>query len=250
MKEKLKCLSEKTATELYDNVAKNIGRYKNGNFEDLATEYGWSVELSVNADLESLKDLDGNDGKESEVKNALLVWRALKELTPSLACENRIWARMTHLEGLKYSRQRWFLKAKTPEAQISSVQEHFFADGRTKWRDDNALSRLWWVAFIAAQAFPHDQKTALDLILSKADFRQAFVERPGITSRPRLASGILRAMMNDNWVTKKEINYRLFIKRVNKFGGGLLFETWKDSDIDQFVLQCAVQARSDVKQPA
>lgn len=245
MKQKLKCLSEKTADFLYNNIEANIERYKTGNFEDLASTYGWSVELQIHVDLEPLKDLDGGKGAENEIKNALLVWHALSDLTPSLACENRIWTRLTHIEGLDYSRQRW-LKGKNDDEVVKSVRDHFFADSRTKWRDDNALSRLWWIAYISGQVATIDQKRVLEFILDKADIRSNFIERPFISSRPKLAASIIRGMMNDNWVTDREANYRSYMRQINKYGGGILFESWSDSDLDGFIRDCTALAKTNV----
>jgi len=249
MKQKLKCLSEKTANELYDNILLNTDRYRETGFSDVSTDYGWSVELQVYVDLDPLKDLEGSPGQEFEVKNSLLVWQSLKELTPGLASENRVWARMTHVEGFQYAKERW-LDTNSEASIVKSVQEHFFADTRTKYRDDNALSRLWWVAYIASLAYPLEQKTVLELILSKADIRSNFIERPQISSRPKLAAGILRTMLQDNWVISKEENYRLFMKQVNKLGGGILFEVWNNGEIDEFMRKCASAAKSGTAQLA
>ena len=244
MKQKLKCLSEKTTDTLYNSIQKNIDRYKTTDFEDLASTYGWSVELQIHVDLEPLKDLDADKGSEKEIKNSLLVWHAMSELTPSLACENRIWTRLTHLEGLTFSRQRW-LKVTSDEDIIKSVKDHFFANSRTKWRDDNALSRLWWISYIASQVPNIDQKTVLQFILEKADIRSNFIERPWISSRPKLAASIIRGMMEDKWITEKEANYRNFMKQINKYGGGILFEAWDDSNLNNFIENCTLLAKTD-----
>lgn len=249
MKQKLKCLSEKIAIDLYNNVDQNVERYKSGNFDDLLGEYGWSVELKVHADLSAIMDMDPDSGRDSEVKNSLLVWHALNELTPGLACENRIWTRITHAEGFNYSKNRW-INVASDDTIIKSVRSHFFADTRTKWRDDNAISRLWWSAYIATLVTTIDQKTVLELILNKADIRSNFIERSQISSRPRLSAGIIRKMMNDIWITDKESNYRLFMKQINKYGGGILFEALSDSDIDTFVNKCANLAKSGIEELA
>jgi len=243
-KQKLKCLSEKTADALFSGVEENIDRYKSRNFDDLAITYGWSVELQIHVDLEPLKDLNSAKGAEYEIKNALLVWHAMSDLTPSLACENRIWTRLTHLEGLTFSRERW-LKTTSDDDVVKSVRDHFFANSRTKWRDDNALSRLWWIAYIASQVSTIDHKTVLQFILEKADIRSNFVERPWISSRPKLAAGIIRGMMEDQWITEKEANYRSFMKQINKYGGGILFEVWNDVELNGFITNCSALAKVD-----
>jgi hypothetical protein len=244
MKQKLKCLSEKTAEALYKDVEINIERYKCGNFDDLASTYGWSVELNPLVDLESLKDLSTDGGAENEIKNSLIVWHAMNDLSPNLACENRIWTRLTHLEGFNFSRGRW-LKGDNDQDLAKSVRDHFFANTRTKWRDDNAISRLWWIAYIASLAATIDQKAVLELILQKADIRSNFVERPWISSRPKLAAGIIRAMFKDSWITDKEIHFRTFMRQINKYGGGILFEVWSESDFDGFIATCITFAKKE-----
>ena len=246
MKQKLKCLSEKTAGELFDKVHENIDRYKTGDFEDLASTYGWSVELELHVDLDPLKDLDGSRGAEKEIKNALFVWKALSNLTPSMACENRIWTRLTHIEGLEFSRERWLNADGNDDEVVKSVKDHFFADRRTKWRDDNALSRLWWSAYIAAQVSGIEQKEVLGFILGKADIRLNFVERPWISSRPKLAAGIIRGMMTDKWITEREENFRSLMRQVNKYGGGILYEAWNETDVDGFIASCTTLAKAHV----
>jgi hypothetical protein len=101
------------------------------------------------------------------------------------------------------------------------------------------------IAYIASQVSTIDQKTVLQFILEKADIRSNFVERPWISSRPKLATGIIRAMMKDKWVTEKEVNYRSFMKQINKYGGGILFEAWNDADLDGFIANCMTLARAD-----
>jgi hypothetical protein len=244
MKQKLNCLSEDVAIELYQNVELNKDRYLTSGFEDLAANYGWNVELQVTVDLDPLKELNSDKGADNEVNNAMLVWRGLKELTPSLACENRIWTRLTHVECFSFSRDRW-IKSASGENVAKVIRDHFFANNRTKWRDDNAISRLWWIAYIASTIPSFEQKKVLEFILKKADIRSNFIERPLISSRPKLAASIIRCMMVDEWITEKEGNYRSFMKQVNKYGGGLLFESWLETELDGFVRHCAAIAKSE-----
>lgn len=231
---KLKYLSEKVAADLLACIGMNIDRYRDGDFQDLVEEGGWSIELKFEGDLDSLRNLVGETGSEAEINNSLLVWRALSHMTPSLARENRIWTRLTHVECLKYSRARW-LKDKDIE---SAIQTHFFADTQTKCRDDNAISRLWWNAYIAHQAMPMDHEAALRAMLKSADIRNNIVERTWTTSRPKIASGILRAIINQPNITSTERSFRDFMIALNRRGGGILFELMDDKEVDTFMVSC------------
>lgn len=231
---KLKYLSEKVAADLLNNVGKNLDRYREGDFQDLVEEGGWSIELKLEVDLNPLNDLVGETGSEVEVSNSLLVWSALSHMTPSLARENRIWTRLTHVECLGYARTRW-LKGKEIE---SAVRTHFFADTQTKCRDDNAIGRLWWNAYIAQLAMPADHEAALRAMLKTADIRSNVVERTWSTSRPKIAAGILRAIINQPKVTVTERAFRDFMISLNRRGGGILFEIMDDKEVDAFMESC------------
>lgn len=238
----LKHLSDSVASELYDNVEVNLERYRSGSFTDLTWAPGWSIELTLQVDLEPLVKLDFSAGIETDIANSLLVWDVLGKLPPALACENRIWTRLTHVECLEYSRARW-IEGVSEDKLPESIRKHFFADTQTRYRDDNAISRLWWNAYIANLVYPGDFEKALRQILKTADVRSNFIERPWITSRPKLAKAIITAMLEDSWVTVKEQNYRDFMKNINRYGGGVLFETMNDNEISEFVAACSRRAQ-------
>lgn len=242
-RDRLAYLATKTLDDLYAGILENIGRYRDGDFQDLAESGGWDIRLSVEVDLDPLEDLDPSGTPEAEVENSLLVWRALHELTPALACEDRIWTRLSHAECLEYSRQRW-LSDKPDAALAKDVRAHFFAPGMTACRDDHAVSRLWWNAYIAKDIRPNDQRTALELMLKTADIRSNFVERTWTVGRPQVADAILRIMEREDWVTSKEANYREFMKSVNHRGGGIVFELLPDRELDHFMDECFAQVSS------
>ena len=231
---KLKYLSEKVAADLLANIGKNLDRYREGNFEDLVEEGGWSIGLKLDVNLDPLKNLVGETGVEAEVKNSLLVWSALSHMTPSLARENRIWTRLTHVDCLGYARARWLKGGETEAA----VKTHFFADTQTKCRDDNAIGRLWWNAYIAQLAMPNDHEAALRAMLKRADIRNNVVERTWTTSRPKIAAGILRTIINKPAVTVTERAFRDFMVALNRRGGGVLFELMDANEIDGFMATC------------
>src|SRR5262249_26055990 len=151
--------------------------------DDLAMENGWAVDVDMEIDTQALAGLVGiNETPELAVTNSVLVWNALKGLTPNLAAEERIWTRLCHIECLQYARDRW-LGGNTHDEKIASIETHFFGRGLTGVRDDNAVSRLWWNAHVAKLAWPDDMEGALRLILKTTDYRSNLVERTMMSSR-------------------------------------------------------------------
>ena len=240
---KLLYVGQAVADTLMDGVEENIERYRADGFEDMAGQGNWEIATDLTFDTAPLRDLSPERSAEAEKNNSVLVWRSLRELTPALATENRIWIRFTHLECLDFCRRRW-LTGEPENKHVSTVRTHFFANTRTRWRDDNAISRLWWNYWIAQRLMPEDPEKALGIILHVLDMRLSTVERPGLFIRPKIAAGILRAFARDEWVLGSAERWREFMKVLNKQGAGRVFEVMSDAETDRVMDVCLDKAKT------
>ncbi|KZB54992.1 DUF6339 family protein [Thalassospira xiamenensis] len=241
--EPLKYLSDAGLSRLRENVVDNLPSYLDGDFSELSENSEWSLVLSdASIDPSEFCRLDPSGTPEAEIENSRIVWGALKGLNPSLACQEGIWARITHVEGLEYTRSRWLKKDSDQQTLLKSINKHFFAKGLNGRRDDNAIARLWWNAYIANQMLPGTGLEALPAILRKADIRLSFIERSLTASRPKLAAGVVRAINKYDWLSAKEENFRKFMKELNQKGGGVMFEVIDEVEVDIFMLNCAQSA--------
>lgn len=245
MTTRVKYLSLSIANNLYDSVDENIERYTSGDFSDLASQGGWSAELSCIIDDLALSRLVMEKGPNAELENSLIVGSAMRTLPPSVATEARLWARIAHVECLEYCRTRW-LTGVAEDKLESAIRTHFFAFSLTQYRDDHAVSRLWWNYYIISRLYPEDIHLALSVVLKTADIRSNFIERPWITTRINLARGILRSMLNDPWVTAEERHFREFMKAVNRLGSGVVFENLDEKAIDKIIQHARLNAEDNV----
>jgi len=162
-------------------------------------------------------------------------------MTPALARDERVWVRLCHLECLDYARFRWITGAGKPS---DMVRLHFFASTLPQCRDDNAIGRLWWNAHLAQIACPDDPGRALQQILRKADIRLNLIDRADTSGRAPLAQGILRKLEREPWLDSHEQAFRDFMLAINRNGGGILFEALSDEDVDKFLDDCILLAKS------
>lgn len=240
--ERLKYLSNATLEGLRDSILSNAVRYQSEDFLDLMRDGEWSIELELEVDLSPLAELDPSNTPDAEIANSRLVWKALHSLSPSLAYEEGIWARLTHIDCLGFSRERWLRAGLVGEALKGAIDRHFFAGTLTRRRDDNALSRLWWNAYIANQISANGNLDALPVLLKRADTRANIVERSFTGSRVPLCAGIVRLAETKPWVTGSESSFRSVMRVLNRMGSGVVFEVMTDHEIDTFMLNCAVRA--------
>ncbi len=269
---KLKYFSESVLADLKANVPSNLERYRSSGFDDQADLNGWSMELSsVEFDTERLRKLDPSGGSDAEVRNSLIVFGAFNGMTPALATEERVWSRLTHFDCLDYARQRWPLRDEPKETggllggltgarqkstekrkkvhhqNVSQVETHYFARGRTGYRDDHAAARLWWNAFIAWQVDPQDQAGVLRELLRTADIRSNLVERPMLSNRANLLRGIIQTMRSHPDVYGTEATFREFMKALNLRGSGVLFESLSDKETAAILLRCRDDALRSIQ---
>lgn len=247
---KLLYVGQQVADDLKNKITENIDRYRDGNFGDIENKGDWRIPLSVDADLASLERLELIDGATAEIQNSLIVGHALDKLTPTLARENRIWVRLSHVECLEYARRRWLQPAMNDDALTKAVTKHFFAPTLTGCRDDHAIARLWWNHHIANLILPGNPARALKMILARADIRLNFLERPGLAARPSLARGIVRIMESNADLLSGEQLFRQFMKQLNLLGAGVAFEVLGEGHIDQFMGRCLEHAQGIAKPAA
>lgn len=235
----LKIFSDHTIEQLKSNIDSNKDKYLNSGFMDLDDD-DFSRVSHIHYDEKMLSKLDFPDNVGegiSDVKNSLIVGKALEQLTAAEANEGCIWTRLTHIECWDYTKKRW-LKKKNGEYASSYIKAHYFAADRTSIRDDNAISRLWWNYYIAKKCMPEDIELALQLFVSKTDIRSNFIERIWLSSRKSIASAVLRALRDIKWLSSNALNFREFMKVLNMKGAGIVFEALSDHENDLFIQQC------------
>jgi len=248
--ESLKMLSSSVLAGLSQAIEINIERYTSEGFQDLSKSLGWAIETSYaswSPDISS--QLDPSSSPEAEVNNSLLIYQGLKGMTAALAREERLWARLCHVECLEYARARWL---KGTEKTKSQVRNHFFAEGLSGCRDDNAIGRLWWNGHVAHLASPDDVELGLRKLLARANYRLQIVDRADTAFRQPLISGIFRLIDTDSWLESDDKAIAYFMLEVNKHSGGVIFEALDSSSIDSHLRRCldfAKERMSNKKNP-
>lgn len=236
-------LSQPVLEALVQEIPEHTERYLTGDFNDLARENGWAIETSsAKWDPTVADQLDPSPGSDAEIRNSLLIFNGVEGMTPALAREERLWARLCHVECLGFARQRW-LKG---EAGIEKkIEVHFFAQSLPQCRDDNAIARLWWNGYIASLACPGDVEAGLRLLLSRANIRLQIIDRADTAFRAPLVQGIFRLIARDPWFEESDAAVSHFMREVNKRSGARVFEAMDTGLIDAHLAECLQFAKNE-----
>lgn len=103
-----------------------------------------------------IKDFTLLKGDQSnDAKNAVILHKAMSNLLPIHARDEKLWTYMTHTIGYEYMKSRW--KVESIDDKESRIESRYFFQGKT---DNNiiksstipyvrnGLSRLWWAGHI------------------------------------------------------------------------------------------------------
>lgn len=237
----MRLLAANVVEELSKSIGPNLTRYTQGDFLDLEKQSGWAIETALARwDPAIVAGLDPSGTPAAEIRNSLLIYTSLQGVTPALAREERLWARLCHVECLEYARNRWIKKK---EGAAAAVRLHFFAPGLIGCRDGNAIGRLWWNGHLAALAMPGDIETGLSRLLSRANVRLQIVDRADTAFRQPLVSGIFRLLGKEDWFNSYDAAIADFMFEVNKRSGGLMFEAFDASVVDSHLSDCLAYAK-------
>ena len=239
---KIPYISTTALEKLRNTIELNLENYSSGDFLGLAKDARWQSTLDLEYDETLLANLNHDPAKPTFVNdraNSEIIGVVFNKLTPQLACREEIWARLSHIECLDYSRARW-LAGLTGEKLSVSANLHMFAPGRPGRRNNHAISRLWWTYHLAKTVRPADPESALIALTQSIDLRKSIFDNPWTTSRLPITRAIVDVIEAKPDIAQEK-NWREFIKVVNKAGGCKVFEIMPSKDVHATLVNCAVK---------
>ena len=187
----MKYLRQPILDRLFEDVPSNLERYRSGNFDYLESDPLYYRELDV--PMSGSVDLMLDSAAEHDAKNAATLWYALSHLTAADGRDRRLWTMLAHTTFLPYARSRYPLPTSDEDA-IKQIRTHWFATSNRALERDQAISRLWWFAFMANRAQELSLEDALDALLYRTDLRANLIERPTMAQCAPLFSAWLEVL--------------------------------------------------------
>lgn len=242
----MKYLRQQALDRLFDEVPENLARYRSGSFAALETDPMLYRELDVNVtQVASLKE-----GQEAtyDAENAAALWAQLSQLTPADARDRRLWTMLAHTTYLEYARARYPVPD-DDDAAIKQIRSHWFASSNRALERDQAVSRLWWFAFMANRASELSLEEALKALLYRTDLRANLIERPSMAQCVPLFSAWLEVLAKalatagdgEHTYFRRPV-YRTALKRLNALGGYRLLDSLPQKRLRTLVEEVLVEA--------
>lgn len=231
---KSRYLKSATMEELRQNVPNNLERYRSGSFEYLGTDFSNWFEGAFDFDENQLCSLHVPDTSEQhDEEDCAVCYRALSELSPYEARDERFWAYLTHTLLLDYTRKRWPIPEDETSA-IGHIRTHFFARDKRQIERDNAASRLWWMARLCQRVSGIPLEECLEVLLYRSDVRANIIERPTVSLNSVVFGAIIRKLHSSYKGQKRlfdRVCFRGLMRRINSIGGVKLLDCMNEQQL-------------------
>ena len=155
----------------------------------------------------------------ADAQNALLLFQELKGMTPKIARDERVWCAVGHMHAKDFIWER-HVRGTSPEEVSRKIQTQFFCrtNGANRgFERDNALSSLWWWAFMASKVKSLKHSEALEILLEFTDFRDAVLGRPTTSIIPQVLEALILIFVEER---KSDPEVAFFRRKKKGAGGG------------------------------
>ena len=213
--------------------------------------FGGFRETTIEApELADKLAVDEQQPPATDPSNAVVVYDALRDLTPHQASIERVWVYLCHFDCPQYVSARWLKRRpENDEQAVREVLNHFFATGNRGVIRDNGISRLWWLGKIACDVEPENPGEFLTILLHRQDVRSALIERPSVSMNQKLLRAIY-TVMREHWTNGGKLfereTFRSWMIALNRRGGVVLLDTLPDTALDRLLREEAELAVNGV----
>jgi hypothetical protein len=235
---KAKFLKQTSLEQLRSSIRKNLDAYRAGDFNVIAADSSNWMTVDFDLDEAKLATLKNRQGDELyDLENCLISYNAFHGLTPYKARDERLWAYLTHTTLLEHTRSRWPIPENDNDA-IAHILKHFFAKDKRAVERDNAISRLWWMAYLCSRVESMPLNKVLEVFLYMSDVRANIIERP-TTSQSLTVFHALLNKLEESYKGQKKLFardiFRPFMNELDKAGGSRLLECLEISQVEELL---------------
>ncbi len=235
---KIYFIKEEMLLTLKNNIEVNIEKYKNDDSNWIVDYLGEDPFVEYKKEVDKINfNMTSEKPSEVEYENAIILHKALKNISRSEATDERFWAGLTHKTCWNYMKYRYSdINAKTNVSEIKN--RYFFGVGEKRSLFSNPLARLWWVA---ESLYDKDNQNPYWLMeFFKSDFgtKALIIFSSNFTSNPNIVKGMFGAFLKhtEAGVKINRILYYNVCIYLNELGGNTILDYYSRDEIEQLCL--------------
>lgn len=188
---------------------------------------------------------DGNPKHDAENARRVFTW--LRQLTPVVAMEERLWSCLSHGVFSDYMRARW------PVDSDSVVHRRYLFEGQTfSALSRNGISRLWWAGYLTIDESRKNTFELTDILFLRQDIQVAVLERSFGKCR-KVRTAVLEFLRDHrDWLAEESFGKRIqvLVRELNLLGGVAILDAMPAAEIRKFLMRIATNMTRIQREPA
>ena len=242
----LKMFKDSALVKLKNDISKNESKYNLANrwIDDYFKEMSFDEYLvKTNIYVEDFELIIGDQN--FDAKNAVILHKAMKDLLPIQAREEKLWSYLTHTKYLNYMINRWPMKNDAEKGKnVSRIASRYFFQGKTENKIKtgtvpyvrNGLSRLWWAGYIVYDEELENPYEYINELFVSQDMFVGLCERD-IAKNKEVVIAILKAVRKYSIkdIPKNTELVRNILKDINMSAGLIMFDALTNDEIQNNV---------------
>jgi hypothetical protein len=166
-----------------------------------------------------------DSGGNYDFENSKMLFNHFKRMNPTEASDARIWTYLAHITFWDYMKERWPIKNRPEEKQVSHILGYWFLDPvgpRSLIR--HGISHLWWVAYLTYDESRKDPYELTREIFSMRDYTRHLLEGTQGREKDFLHAVLEFVIENKSLFSEyKESKVRFIMRKCNYVAGYKLF---------------------------
>ena len=233
-------LTDEALAILRGQLPANLECYASGDlgfFSDILDDID-GIKLYSELDFPDFELDMTSDFSISDPYNVRTLYTAMRNLPPSIACDERLWAGLAHGLFWDYVQYRQKEQIATGEERKIATS-FFFTNGRKRSLYVNCLSRLWWAGYLTYDESNDEDPFALTDLIAKRAFPSTITlfSSSNMTANRQIGLGVLDSIMKRGQ-SGEEIKRKHFVgslRYLNNMGGITLLDVLSRSEITAIV---------------
>jgi hypothetical protein len=227
------------------NIAKENGYAALFGLESLVAEHDLRLITSpyeFDSGVELLIPESTSWDKNYDRENSLRIFDALPNFLPIHAADERLWVSLAFGNYFEYSKKRWSAETTKSKDLSQLILNHWFCPtSRSRWRD-HAISRLWWIGYIANFTPGLSSNEVLDVMYLNSELINSFLGHPRTTSSARVSSALL-SILHEEYLESKVTafnrnSFRQLMHLIDLRSGKIHLDAISDIELRNLLFDC------------
>ncbi len=234
---KIYFIKEDALTTLKNNIEINLTKYAKETNEWIVEYLGENPFLEYNKEVEEIKfDTSSEQLSELDWKNAIILHKALKNVSRNEASDERFWSGLAHTTCWEFVQQRQNLKKRKFKAE-NIRNNYFFGSSEKRSLYINTLSRLWWVAESVYDKENENPYWLMKFFENDFSTKALIIFSSNFTSNTNIIKGMISAFLKlqENGIPINREKYYKTCTYLNIIGGNTILDYYSEEDIYRIV---------------